>query len=238
MMRRFALVLLALASIVALDWAPGIPPFPVPVASAQPPFSFGLYSQGVVQYNTASISATNTTNEVLLWQSLIPGALMATSANSNWSPSSVATPPPLHLHLEGTVNTNAPSGAVGNVNVGVNYGGGVTGVATMALLNAVALTNALSNAQVHIDICLAPIATASQSAGVQGSVAAMFMTGRMAVQTSSTAETIYAASVIGTTGGGFLASTEQLNVLWKWASATNTNALNIYQGVLSYGCKL
>lgn len=237
MMRRFGLALLALALAVSVDWAPGIPPHPIPVASAQPPFSFGLYSQGIAQYTTASVAVTNSTLDTSIWQSLIPGALMATSANSNWA-SGVATPPPLHLHLEGTLNTNAPSGAVGAVNVGVNYGGGVTGVATIALLNAVSLTNNLANAPVHIDVCFAPISTASQSAGVQGSVAAMFLTGRMAVQTSSTAETIYAASVIGTTGGGFLASTEQLNVLWRWASATNTNALNIYQGVLSYGCKL
>lgn len=209
-------------------------------AAAQPPFTFGLNAQGIIQYSTASVSVVNSTTASALWSSTVSGALTATSANANWTPSSVATPPPLHLVLQGQLTTNIGTGAVGNINMGVNYGGGVTGVASLALINGIALPNNMNSAPWTLDVWFSPVATATNG-NTPGAGSCYFWLNaelRIASNTASnglSAPLFFANSVCGTTGGAFLASAEQLNVLMNWASASATNSFNVYRGVLMYG---
>jgi hypothetical protein len=213
-----------------------------PLASAQPPFSFGTFAQGIAQYSTASISAVNTTAPVALWSSTIPGPFTATSANSNWTPSSVATPPPMHLVLQGNLTTNVASASVGPVNIGVNFGGGVTGVASLALANASVFDRNLATVPMQLDVWFAPVATATATSLPGGGACFFHMSARLTIATASTtgvlagaSPTILDAQACGTVGGGFLASAEQLNVLWQWGSASLTNSATIYRGTLLYG---
>lgn len=242
MLRRLSLVgLFALLAVVGLDWNPATPPWVLRTAAAQPPFTFGLNSQGIIQYSTASVSVSNSNTDTALWSSVISAGLTATAANANWSPSSVQTPPPLHLVLQGQLTTNIGVAAVGNINMGINYGGGVTGVASMALLNAIALPNNVNSAPWQLDVWLAPVATATNSSLPGGGGACfvhMLATLQIATATNTNglvAPMNFTQQVCGTTGGGFLASAEQINVLVRWASASLTNSINVYRGVLMLG---
>lgn len=233
-MKRMVAILLVLGLLLA------------PLAAWAQPFSYGGYAQGVVMYSTASVSCSNTASACSLWSSTIPGALTATTANTNWSPSGVATPPGLHLTLLGALNTNVAIDGPGLMNLGVNYGGGVTGVATIALVNAYAPMNGLRSAPVQIDVWVSPIATGTSTSLPAGGAGYVFLRGRMtyagAANTASiwgpagsATETTFNAIVAGSTGGAFLASAEQLNVIVQWSSASATNSFNIYNGVLVFG---
>ncbi len=231
-MRRALLATLLLLLTAGLGVAPAL---------AQPPFAFGVSSQGVLQYSTASISAVNTTSGVSLWQSLISGALTATAPNVNWSPSSVQTPVPLHLVLHGHLLTNIATAAVGAVNIGVNFGGGSSGVASLALANAWLPQQNLATVPVQLDVWMSPVATATSTSIPGAGPCFFYVSARLHVATTSStgvlgaANTILDAHTCGTSGGAFLASAQNLNVIWQWASAAATNSLTIYRGVLKYG---
>lgn len=213
------------------------------LAPAEAQISYSIPNQGILQYNTASVTMVNTTAATALWSSLIPGAYTATSPNTNtvYSPSFVVTPPPLHLVLQGSLSTNIATAGVGTMNIGVNYGGGSTGVASLALANAISFHQNLAAVPYQIDVWLSPVATATNTAIPGAGACFFYMSARMTVATSSFSGVLGAAPVTldahtcGTTGGAFLASAQQLNVLANWASASSTNSLSVYRGTLLLG---
>lgn len=213
------------------------------LAPAEAQVSYSIPNQGVLQYTTASVAMVNTTAATSLWSSLIPGAYTATAPNTNsaYSPSFVVTPPPLHLTLHGSISTNIASSSVGTLNMGVNYGGGSSGVASLALANALVLDRNLASVPVQIDVWMSPVATATATAIPGAGACFFYMSATLKVATASftgvlgAGPTVVDAHVCGTSGGAFLASAQQLNVIANWASASATNALSIYRGVLVIG---
>lgn len=214
-MPRIALLLLAA---LALDWTPGLPPKPVPVASAQ----FGITGPGgVVNYTTASVTCTNTTAACTLYSTTVPAGLMATGSIA--SSTTIGTPPGLHLIMLGTLNTPS-SGQIGTINLGANFGGST---ATLTLLNGhtPAPPGALTTVPIQIDVWISDIATATTANTV-------WLRGRVAYVAASGTETVVNSQVLGTTA---LNVAQTLAVNWNWGSASNTNALNLYNQQLIIG---
>lgn len=213
------------------------------VAPAAAQTAYGIPNQGILQYTTASVAVVNTTSSAALWSSTIPGAYTATAPNTNsvYSPSFVTTPVPLHLTLQGQLSTNAGcSACVGTVNLGVNYGGGVTGVASVALVNAVTLPSALTSVPWTLDVWVSPVATGTATSSPGAGACYVYLSSELRIATGTASSGVvspmyFASHVCGTSGGAFLASAEQLNVLMNWASASATNSWNLYRGTLQLG---
>jgi len=201
--------------------------------------SFGIPNQGILQYTTASVTVVNSSASSALWSSVVPGAYTATAPNTNsvYSPSFVVTPVPLHLQMFGQFTTNIGAGAVGNINMGVNYGGGSTGVASVALVNAVALGNNLNSAPWQLDVWMAPVATATLSSLPAAGACTFYLNARLTLATASggNAPQTFDAHTCSNSSGAFLASAQQLNVLMNWASASATNSWTVYRGTLMLG---
>lgn len=126
----------------------------------------------------------------------------------------------LHLKLLGTVTTNVSSGGVGNINVGCNYGGTT---ASIALVNAQALTANLSAVPLSIDLWVRQQGTGLATPVVYGT---------MRVQSAATTEIPFAATVVGSTS---MAAAQTLTCVWQWASASTTNTMTINHGALVTG---
>lgn len=216
-----------------------------PALAQAPPYTFSVNSGPVYQYTTASVRASNITTPVALWSSIIPAALIATTSNTNWTPSKVQTPVPLHLILHGMMSTvsKACSACAPSFNMGVNFGGGSAGVATITLASAKAPPLGLRQQPVVIDVWYNTIATAVRTNTPGSGQGLYFLKARMAITNNATAafnyavatETLFNALAFGKTGPAFTASAQQLNIIFQWSSASLTNSLNIYSGTLLFG---
>lgn len=232
-------IALALVALLAVTFSP-------PSSRAQIP----MIANGLVHATNASVSAANTTGEVLLYQYQLPAALIASwSQRNSLMPNGAATP--LHLSLNGTITTNSTTGlggGVGAATLGVGLGTG----ASMALVNGALLPSNLGGTScgfnacaepVAIDLWFSPIATGTTSTGGQINCAgfqpcqySLFMSGRFRWSSRTTTNFSSESAInFATLGTINVLQPQTLNVLWRWASASNQNSLNIYNGVLKLG---
>jgi hypothetical protein len=233
-------IALALVALLAVTLAP-------PSSRAQIP----MLSQGMVMSTVASVNAANTTSETLLYQYPIPAALIASWTTNNTAFGAA----PLHLRLTGLLRTAGGTGLGGNnapATLGVNLGGAS---ATMTILNGATLpsdigagTSCGSGAAMGvgacympmaIDVVISPIATVTTQncTDVRPCAYSLFMTGRFmtASFTAANAQATEYAVNVATLGTINTQTSQTLNVLWRWGSASSVNAVNIYNGVLKLG---
>ncbi len=171
--------------------------------------SLNTYPGGLINIAGTAVTIANTTTATTMYSTTIP----ATYFGNLFQPFRGSGA--LHLRLFGTVTTNVSSGGVGNTNLGCNFGGTT---ATISLVNASALTAALSAAPWLMDVWVR-----QQGAG-------QIVFGSLEVQTAATTRVPYMASVIGTTSN---LAAQTLVCTWQWASAATTNSLIINHGVLA-----
>jgi hypothetical protein len=139
--------------------------------------------------------------------------------------------PPLHLTLRGVLSTGS-AGQIGAVNAGASFGPVLpnTTTATIALLNGFTFPvpgTGLATVPIQIDVWYMPLAT-----GIGANTGTL--SGRVAVISTSTGatETVVNSFAIGTTNP---ALPNDLNVEWRWGSASQANALTIYNRTLQIG---
>lgn len=238
MTRMLRLTLAFVVVALALEWAPGIPPYPLfGVAQVRAQQFPGVIAPGgTIMYSGASISCVNTANECSAYQYTIPAAYLATATtvgavSSQYYTGDTATglrapvlwntPQPLHLSMAGYVAGN--SGA--SYQVGVNLGGTA---ATLGMANTLASTQGLQ--PIQLDVYITPIAsvTATQSA-----VNNVFIYARL---TTGAASTVAAtATQIHTLTGMNLASPAQLNVLTRWQAGATSSTITWFKRLLKVG---
>lgn len=200
----------------------------LPAAAQTLPPQFGIVAHGVVAYSTASIAMANTANEVTLFQYSIPTGWLNASSSATVNSSA-----PLHVMLNGSITTN---GTPPVLNLGVNLGGSTS---TLTLWNGQTPTTNYTNAPFQIDCWINPISTSSTS-GVGGVTHMMMCRSRWATTTitpqiASASEAVQNALVLGTTPLNSASGT-QINILGRWGTgANNSNAINIYGGVVLIG---
>lgn len=183
---------------------------------------------GVVQWSTASASCSNTTNECNFWGATPGSSFFATSPLTNQTPPT-ATTLPLHLQMQGRMHTAAAGqqNSAGPISVGINYGGSA---ASLSLVNNFLVPVSQLNVPVQIDVWLSPIATGTAPGNTT------FIKARMTLGSSQGAsyatESVFNAVTVGTQA---TASPTALNVIWRWGSAAQTNAVQFYQRKLMIG---
>lgn len=255
-LRRWSTLVLAFVALALIvEWEPFIPPNPlvgVAQVKAQPSFFPSRGGNQLIMY-TASQSVVNSTTASNIFTGIIPAALFATPPSANVAAtiggglSSVQTmsafttgmPAPLHVSLKGIFEW-----AAGTINMGVNFGGGQTGAATIALVNAftpsaavgsVAAGGASAAAQmspIDIDCWIVPVATAS---GTLNSLGSALLSCRAEIPNGTSATPVYSNATIfkaaNYTSTAFQAASPQvLNVIWQWGTANAANSL-VIQGV-------
>jgi len=225
-MRRFLALTLAL---VLMTLAP---------ASAQPPIA-PIVANGVIVSTTASIGVVNTIQAQTLWAGLIPPGLLATPPAANVAAvisgvgggqiqGFTTGPAPLHLSLTGSVQT----GSSGTMQLGVNYGGGASGSATVSLINGFSPAASAGPAPFRVDCWLIPVATASATAAAPQSL--VLSCRAELVSATPTQPNIFNAN--GFTSTTFnLASPNVMNVTWQWGAAGAGNEIKIYGSTLTIG---
>lgn len=202
---------------------------------------FPTVAHGIAYATAASVSAANTLSSVRLFEYNVPAGLYATGSRSSVQgtvtlTNVVVAPASIHLRLLGSLQTNQGVGSVGNLNLGANFGGST---ATIALVNARAPQHSLSAVPLQIDVWVQPIATATTGNTV-------WLTGRVTWGLESVGDadqnhgsaanatiTTFNASVLGTTS--LQNAVTNLVVNAQWGSASRTNSLNIYSGVVKIG---
>lgn len=224
-MRRLVGLLLVLALVLT------------PVLGAAQPSSFTILGPGgTLMYSDASITAVNTSNEVSLYQYLVPAAFVATATSvgavaSQYYTGSTSTgvttpvlfntPAPLHLRMLGLL-----AGAAGtSVNLGVNFG-----AATVTLNNTIIGTIAGPGTPARLDVYLIPIASSSAtptSSNMQTALTAVFR-----YQNSTGTETVVNSTNIATVA---TASPTVLNVVGRWAAAASGSSLTFFNRMLRVG---
>lgn len=245
MRRMLRHVAVALLAVIAVDWAPGIPPLPdLSLAQAQvSTFPAPIGPGGVLWYSNASVTAVNTTTETSMAQWVVTPSLIATASSVGALGSPVytgtsatglstaplfTTPAPMHFRAIGYL-----SGAAGtSVNIGVNYG-----AASVVMANniAAAQTGAITTnpTPYWLDVWISPIATTSATpASANSALATVYLVARAtwinAGATISGANTATLANIV-------LASPTALNVVAKWAAASNTSNLTFLNRVFVIG---
>lgn len=183
---------------------------------------------GVIYYSTASVSCVNTATECSMLAATIPQGLVATmsiaAASATTTAANVGTTPPLHFVGRGFLSTGS---SPGTLNVGVNFGGATT--ATLSLVNGITPVASLVRQPVTVEIWVAPLAT-----GISSNT--MTLSARLSYQNGATAalasETTLNAHAIGTVT---LNTTRTLNLVWRWTTAANDNALTLHQRTINIG---
>lgn len=243
MMRKIARIVLCFMLATVLDWAPEIPPLP-DHAVAQAQFA-PIPASGLILYSGASITAVNTTNEVSMFQFLVPAGLIATAVSvgavgspiyTGTSASGLSTvpltttPAPIHFHAEGAI-----AGAAGTtVNLGINFGSLTPAIDLSPILATLVLNNNLVSSNTlytpaFMDVWLQPIATTSAT---PNAVNTAYFTARFSwVNASGTLTTTNAATVTNIN----LASPAQLNIVARWAAAATGSSLIFFSRTLAIG---
>lgn len=179
---------------------------------------------GIIYYSTASTTVVNSTSNVELLSIPIPIGLVATSAVTSPTTVNFRTPAPISLVMSGTLNAAANA----QPHLGVSFGGSL---ATITLLNGTQNDGpALTNVPVEIRACLSPIATKTATPTNTNTV--LLSASWATFPTTNIPGTSITAQVIGTP---VLASTNNLNVGFNWAAASNSNRLTIYRTVVAVG---
>jgi hypothetical protein len=199
-----------------------------PVAPAYAQFAT-VGPGGVVDYSTASTTCVNTATACTLYTYTIPQGLVATGtiapATATTTMPNVSTSPPLHFVARGVLSTQSTPGTI---NVGVNFGGST---ATLALVNGVSPTASLALTPVTLEVWVSPVKTATDTAANT-----VVVNARLAYQVGTAigtaSEVTFNANVVGTTS---VRSAQALSVLWRWTTASNTNAITLYQRTLGIG---
>jgi hypothetical protein len=220
--RHLVPVAVLVALIIAVEWAPVVPPEPfdaIGQARAQIP----VIAQGIITATNASVNAANTTSEQLLFQYALPGALMASWTTSNTAFASV----PLHLKLNGTVvSTGAGAGTIG-----VNLG---SALATVSVSNSGYFTPA-AGGPIRIDAWISPIATVTTQncTDLRPCNVSVYMAVRVeSAFNNATGTQVQSGVALGTLPINVPVT---LNVLHRWSAAASANSLNIYNGTLVVG---
>lgn len=184
---------------------------------------------GVVNFSTASTTCVNTATACTLYSYTIPQGLVATMslapATATTTVPNILTSPPLHFTARGLLSTQS---SPGTLNVGVNFGGST---ATLALVNGITPIASLVQQPVTLEVWLAPLIT-----GTDTGANTVVMSARLAYQNGTTialaSETTFNAAVLGTTS---VRSAQTLSILWRWTTASNTNAISLHQRLLQVG---
>lgn len=230
--RLSAIVLLALLPL-------SLSPQPAGAQSADLPnfFTPGNVSGGVLGCDYASRSFSNLGTAFTLYSFLVPQAYVATmtlaptltATNTSWNWTSDV---PLHFRALGTFRTNPGSGAGGNFNLGVNFGGAT---ATITLVNAHPLSGNLTDAPWRLDVYLMPYASA-----VAANTLRVWGEFQYATEAGSNAQLMnqrptppqFYAYVLGTTS---IATAQTFTVSAQFASATITNSMNRHSACWKLG---
>lgn len=184
---------------------------------------------GIVHFSTASSTCVNTATACTLYSYTIPQGLMATGtiapATATTTVPNISTSPTLHFVGRGVLSTQS---SPGTLNVGVNFGGST---ATLALVNGITPVASLSNQPVTLEVWVNPLVT-----GTDTGANTVVLSARLAYQNGATAalasETTFNANVVGTTS---VRSAQTLSILWRWTTASNSNAITLYQRTLGVG---
>jgi hypothetical protein len=240
-LRRLKIAALAILALMAMDASNFWPmdDYTHGQARAQIP----IIANGLVVATDASVSATNTTGEVLLFQYPIPAAFIASWTATN----NAFGAPPMHLRLNGMIYT---SSTAPTATLGVNLGGAS---ATMTVVNGATLQASLGGSgqpsggnqnllsPVALDVWFNPIATLTTTscAGLGPCQYSLAMAGRFStasITAQNTAnlatESTYNAATLGTIN---VLTGQTLGVFWRWGAASAQNSLNIYSGTLTLG---
>ena len=216
-MRRASV--LTIAALAGLLW--------VSSAWAQPGF---VGPGGVINYQTASVSINNSTAAKSLYTYTLPGPLVATQAFSNTTAAALGmqnSSAPLHLRLNGLVSL-----ASGTINCGANYGAGVTGVASVALLNAYG-TVTTAGSPLLIDVWLTPIATGNDTTATPNQTNTVSLWGRVELPSATTGyDNVTWSQAFGTLP---LASANSINVICNTGTAAAGNSIMIHRAILKAG---
>ena len=216
-MRRLTALALSLALLVGLA-------LPAAAQIATPQTYSVPGAGGVIQWSTASASCANTTQECNFWGVTLPASYFATAPLTNQTPP-VSSSLPLHLTMLGRVHSNLScQSCVNPLSVSINYGGAE---ATISLANNIILPTGMLNVPVKLDVWLSPIAT-NTPPGNTTHLMGQLTFGPSAGATSTTLN----AQVVGTTR---TASAAAINVIWRFGSASSSNAVQFYNRTLVIG---
>lgn len=245
-MLRLALALMLLA--IAVDWAPGIPPYPimgVAQVRAQP---LPVPPGGALVYSSASETCVNTSGECSMFQTTVQAAYIASfpaintlvsqwydgaSATGFHTPVLWVTPQPLHLKMVGSMANAAND----NIAVAVNFGGAVgvqPQVATMYMSNTI--VTAAGFRPVYLDVWLTPIASTTATPSGTSAVGQINfnMVARLEFGNAvgGATPTIISSQTLSSSN---LGSATQINVLGRWGAASNASSLIWYRRILKLG---
>ena len=252
MRRTLGRIALALLLVMALDWAPGIPPDPFHgVAQVRGQVTIPIAApNGTLVFSDASFSVANTAASIKIFKYIVSAGFIATStavpstgagteiyteARTN-VPIAVARQP-LKLMMIGNLRTAQGTGAAGTFDIGVSFGGTA---ASFALANAAALPGSCIDQPVTLEVWISPIATstatpttANRSVYVAGRFLAPGVSGQLCATSGSVATmTTLNGAVLGTTN---LSSPTQLNIEWKFSSGSSTNVVDWMNRILTIG---
>lgn len=250
-LRRIAFALLVL---LALDWAPGLPPVPgLTLAQVRGQGVFPIIGpSGTMVFSNASVTAVNTANEVSMFQYLIPSAYVATASPAGnvatqvftgGNPSGTSTtgggispvgalsntPQPLHFRavglIAGATGTSLSLGVNLNDGIAAPSGGGAT--ATVNLNNNI--INTLTLTPVKLDVWVVPIATGTATPNAVNNA---FLMARMSVEVSAGSESVQNSAVVA---GVNFASPTRMNVLARWSAAASSSSFTFFSRLLKIG---
>lgn len=251
-LRRIAIALLVL---VALDWAPGLPPVPLhSLAQVRAQGVFPIVGpSGTLVYSNASLTAVNTANEVSMFQYLIPSAYVATASSvgntatqvfTGGNPSGTSTtgggispvgalsnvPQPLHFRAVG----NIAGVAATSISIGVNLNDGIaapSGGGATATVNVSNNLTATTLTPAKLDVWIVPIATGTATPNAVNN-AFLMMRFAYSPTTVPGSETVVNAAVVA---GVNWASPTRLNVLARWSAAASGSSLTFFSRLLKIG---
>lgn len=240
-MRRRALkrIALALLLLMAVDWAPGLPPDPLlGVAQVRGQQFAPIPASGVINYSTASITAVNSNAEVSMYQTIVPTQLFASATSvgavgtpiyTGASASGLSTTPlwttpaPLHFRAVGNI-----AGAAGTtLNLGVNFG-----TASVVLANNIigAITGAAGSVgnPAYVDVWISNIASTTAT---PNAVNTIFMVARFQYLNASGTLTTTNTSAITNVA----ASPATLNVVARWGAAASSSTFTLMNRLFKLG---
>lgn len=250
-LRRIAFALLVL---LALDWAPGLPPFPMhSLAQVRAQGVFPIIGpSGTMVFSNASVTAVNTANEVSMFQYLIPSAYVATASAvgntatqvfTGGNPSGTSTtgggispvgalsntPQPLHFRAVGNI---AGAGAT-SISIGVNLNDGIaapSGGGAVASVNVSNNLTATTLTPAKLDVWIVPIATGTATPNAVNNA---FLMARFAYQATTIGSEVVVNSAV--VAGVNWASPTRLNVLARWSAAASGSSLTFFSRLLKIG---
>jgi hypothetical protein len=235
MRRTLGRIALSLLVVMVADWCPTTPPYPLDTLGQARAQSFAVPGSPTILWSSASASDVNSSSEVSLLQFTLPAAYIATSTtvpvgssvptyvsnNTGLSALLNLTPQPLHFRAIGTVG----GGAGTTLNLGINLQGSNASLT----MNNINFTSTTSVQPARLDVYLVPLATTSATPTSGNN--SMWMYARFEYGN------VNAATITTTSGLAALntASASVLNVVGRWAAASNTSALIFYNRILRIG---